>query len=393
MVLLGRLKNIADIINKNILYICDENNTLDDRYVTAITMALGLSRIVISEEAHGIPRVFIYGNVLSISKKCFADYTSEELTGLILYTYLVTRADCNIMYERVYVPTRELAMKYGIHNKDIITYIISALEYAAMMDIYYLYPLNTVIDTPVLDLVYSCNTEVADFYSGYLKARFKETNDLHYKIPKTRKDEEYNRTQNENMEKRAREMASKNAKQIYMMMKEDSLSEFMKKSHTLSGVSVDFDILFNEPNSKILYKRFISYVESRNQAMLPGSVNLSESTLNENITFGPKDESEFRYKLNKIIISSKYIDSEGDRTAILSNCFELKKKLEKFIEKETLKVNASKNEKDNKKQQSKMEYLNNMMAEIGQIEKEVVDMNIKPRKFGVFIEYPAGYDF
>lgn len=117
---------------------------------------------------------------------------------------------------------------------------------------------------------------------------------------------------------------------------------------------------------------------------------LFESSILLESMLTPDDQIELRFQLDKILVSAKYIDTEAQRAATLYEikCLELKisKKLKdimKRLKKHPDDVSLNKNK----------EVLLGYYNELENTRNEIVKTPQRQVHYGVFVKYPAGYDF
>ena len=110
---------------------------------------------------------------------------------------------------------------------------------------------------------------------------------------------------------------------------------------------------------------------------------MTESWLN------PKSEVEVRYQIDKIIADIRYASSEGDREIILMKIKNMTIKLIKTkgdIEKKLLKL------PNEKTYQHQLEFVNTMLDMLETYRIKVRDMEIKEKRYGIFLNMPVGYE-
>lgn len=110
--------------------------------------------------------------------------------------------------------------------------------------------------------------------------------------------------------------------------------------------------------------------------------SLSESYIN------PKNEVELRFQVDKIIADMRYAESESEREVILIKIKNLTIKLLKT----KIKYEAQyKKDPTNVELKAKIEYLQNFLDELEMLREKTVKMEIKQKRFGLFINYPTAY--
>ena len=102
----------------------------------------------------------------------------------------------------------------------------------------------------------------------------------------------------------------------------------------------------------------------------------------------PRSEVELRFQVDKIIADMRYAESESEREVILIKIKNLVLKLTKA--KLDLEKKLEKNPQD-ANIRSKYETVLNLLDELEMLRKKTVEMEIKEKRYGVWLAYPAGY--
>lgn len=102
----------------------------------------------------------------------------------------------------------------------------------------------------------------------------------------------------------------------------------------------------------------------------------------------PRSEVELRFQVDKIIADMRYAESESEREVILIKIKNLVLKLTKA--KLDLEKKLEKNPQD-ANIRSKYETVLNLLDELEMLRKKTVDMEIKEKRYGVWVAYPTGY--
>ena len=95
---------------------------------------------------------------------------------------------------------------------------------------------------------------------------------------------------------------------------------------------------------------------------------------------GPKSELELRFQVDKIITEIRYMESEAEREVVLFK-----------IKNTSLKIQKQLNH-THKALRQKAEYLQNLLDELDMLRKTTVGMNVKQKRYGIFVSWPEGYD-
>lgn len=125
-------------------------------------------------------------------------------------------------------------------------------------------------------------------------------------------------------------------------------------------------------------RRHPTYMDKKNE----GTASLMESFNN------PKTQIELRFQVDKIIADMRYAETEAEREIILIKIKNLTVKLAKEYTKAEA---AYKKNPGDVTLRDRMEYLQNFLDELDMLREKTVKMEIKKRRFGIFINYPEGY--
>lgn len=115
-----------------------------------------------------------------------------------------------------------------------------------------------------------------------------------------------------------------------------------------------------------------------------GDQAISESVMN------PKNEIELRFQIDKVITETKYIDTEADRQAVL---YRIKQLQVKLLNTETELRNRKKKDPNNNEIEMKIRYVGQMRNELDSLRMLVVNKAVVPKRYGVFVKYPSGYEY
>lgn len=111
----------------------------------------------------------------------------------------------------------------------------------------------------------------------------------------------------------------------------------------------------------------------------------------ENAAVSMKKQVNIRFEIDKIIVAAKYIDTEAQRAAVLYDirCLQLKLvNMRQDIEKKILRERG-----DTRLLKSDLELVNSYFDELDKIRNEIANTPQRQVHYGVFVKYPAGYDF
>ena len=324
--------------------------------------------------------------IVSFSADCHTKYEAETITALVLYGFAIHMV--NFMNQRIRTGLLHVINKYNLStSSNEVNQLAGVFQYVYSLNVPYLYPVKDFQSFPVLDLLFFLSPEI---YKHYAKFAIKHNGKPIKLIEDKREDklepvnnystffyftsaEDENENILDTMIRRDKRMAA----HLTTIANDGMIDEELEQIHELSNMIIKLKDILNDDQV------------STNHRVLT-TMSESSTLLNESFF---KSESEFRYKLNKIIIASKYLDSEDERTSILVDIYNLNSKLSKFIDKEESKMNTGKTKKEDIDQIAKVNYLRTMQDELKGLETSIVNSDIKPKKFGIFIEYPAGYDY
>ena len=321
--------------------------------------------------------------IISFSQDCGTKYDAETITALVMYAMAAHMT--NFVKQRVRGSLYHIISKYKLSTEsNEVNQLSGVFSYIFSIKFPYLVPTDKFETYPILDMLFFLSPAVYDSYAKFVSKTSKDHLKL---VAGTRHD-----AMAENQETDAIFSYHDNAVALNEAILIDMIKNDKRQAAYLTTVANDgkldseLEEIHEMSNIKIKLKDILTS-DGRSNNILFESV---AGIVNESIF---KSESEFRYKLNKIIIASKYLDTEDERTAILVDMYNLKGKLNKFIEKEEGKITNMKNKKEEMDQISKVAYLKAMLTELQTLETTIVNSDLKPKKFGVFMEYPAGYDY
>lgn len=311
-----------------------------------------------------------FGYTVEIHERCFRDYSAEELTALILHDILQNVQSCTAKERFLRAYNNVLS---EIDNEIILDLFndisLSEVCFMAFLDI-----CCRPFKAPIENSDYVATDEVlkgiglADAYDSYLgkalpmdlttvEERIEHDTKLDYRTMKT--------IFNACMDKTVR--------RYYTMIRGGiplvSLENVFAGKTTISSLGF--------VSRKRDFKR--NYAPMSGQ---PVNAVMTESWLN------PKSEVEVRYQIDKIIADIRYASSEGDREVILLKIRNMTIKLIKTkgeIEKKLLKL------PNEKTYQHQLEFVTNMLDMLETYRVKVRDMEIKEKRYGLFVTYPQGY--
>lgn len=113
-------------------------------------------------------------------------------------------------------------------------------------------------------------------------------------------------------------------------------------------------------------------------------ISLTESIMN------PQNEIELRFQIDKIITEMRYLETEAERSAIL---FRIKQLHLKLVRTEGELNNRLKKHPGDKNTMEKATYVEKCISELDNLRRKVVEKPVTPKHYGVFVQYPAGYEY
>lgn len=352
-----------------------KSNTLKAIYVNCVDNALIPDVYVLPSYYIGIGNYltsldyeFLNGNkyTIEIHERCFDKYTAEELTAIIIY-HIIQNVLSNTAKSRFLTAYTCAVDKYG--DKAIMKVFASTaydeIAYMIFMDIC-ARPLHAPKtennETPLVlissdDILKAYN--IYDIYYGAINNNGCSTGNLL-----------------EDGLKRELDKDSITTKTIIDMCIEGEIVKYYNELKcTLKMISID--------NIKNFRNCAAAIGSSTNNLDNVRAVN--ESFIN------PTNDTELQFKIDKIVTSMKYAESEDERAALLFKIKTLRLKLIK------LKNNYTKqNPQDNREKaelKAKIEVIDGYLFTIDKLRVEVINLEIVPKRYGVFIKYPEGYDY
>ena len=313
-----------------------------------------------------------FGYTVEIHERCFRDYTSEELTALILHDILQNVQSCTAKERFLRAYNNVLS---DIDNEIILDLFndisLSEICFMGFIDI-----CCRPFKAPIEDSDYVATDEVlkgmglGDAYDSYLN----KTTPLDLDTPedRIRKDTKLDyRT----MKTIIRACMDKDIRHYYTMIRNGI--PLVCLENVFAGKSTISSLGF--VSRKRDFKRHYTPLNAEKSSVPV----LTESWLN------PKSEIEVRYQLDKIISDIRYASSEGDREVILLKIKNLTIKMIKTkadIEKKLLKT------PNDPTYQHQLEFVVTMLDMLETYRVKVRDMEIKEKRYGLFLSYPVGYE-
>ena len=347
------------------------------RSIDTFTRFTGLKSIYINEvDNYLLPDVFImpifnksipeyrinadekvYGGYYSIEihERCFAKYTAEELTALVIHDILQNILS-NTAKTRMTMAYTAAIDKYSDES------IMSAFERVSIAEIMYLIhmdicmrpfhipitPNSTVASDEVLR-----NYGIVDAYeSAILKGQSMSLDNVDGMIKK-------------------------------------QVDKDIKNAETIVKACVQGDITYYYELFRINAPMVTVHNATDALKTIASLGFTAKKPMNESI-FQPTNETELQFQIDKVVTAMRFADSEDERAVLLYKLKNLRLKLISLRNDLQKKYNKTPSDKNIK---YKLDYINNYLEEVDRIRDELVKMEIKPKRYGIFIKYPEGYDY
>lgn len=133
---------------------------------------------------------------------------------------------------------------------------------------------------------------------------------------------------------------------------------------------------------------FISRMRNFKKRYQPVDTN-GELTVMSESYMNPKTVNDYRFQIDKIIMEKRYAENEAEREVVLIKIRNLTVKLLKLNENIDVKLKA---DPTNKGYLNDREIVANMLTELEALRASTVAMEIKEKKYGIWVKYPVGYE-
>lgn len=178
---------------------------------------------------------------------------------------------------------------------------------------------------------------------------------------------------------------------FYRLIESDQLEATLEKKHAEFGFKHSLRDLLSFSNN---FDKTMKFIKENAPNTIFEAFNGPKPMFEDYYTRTTNNAvAEMRYKLDKLIVKAKYVDNEFDRTLFITEAFKFGKNLDYLIEKESVNKEKANYQKYEKSIIDRLQALENMKREVEELRTNVVKQEIKPKKYGVFVEYPAGYDY
>lgn len=364
--------------------------------INAITGEDSLDTIYINNNDHyNIPDVFVmpifnkefnyfvldanvsdncpFGYTLEIHQRCFKKYTAEELTAIIIHDIMQNVQSCT-------AKTRLLNAYDHAIDKFKTADVMNIFDDISLAEILYIAMLDICarpFRVPTIDYDYVGTDEVlksiglADAYDSALAKMLPMSNNDPQDVIAKETEMDY-RT----MKTLLMACKDKTARLYYNMLRDGMPLVTIENILSSSASASSLGFVSRRKNFK---KRY-----DMNQSEGKEMTAMSESFMK------PTSEVDLRYQVDKIIMEMKFAESEAERSVILVKIRNLtvklmkaKKKIDDDIEKHP----------DDKNLQTKSDYMSSFLAELEVLRTKVMNMEIKEKRYGVFVKYPVNYEY
>lgn len=320
-----------------------------------------------------------FGYTIEIHARCFREYTAEELTAVIIHDILQNIQSCS-------AKTRFMKAYNHVMNKYTMEHVLEVFDTISSSEVAFMGFIDICcrpFRVPVMAHDYIGTDEVlknmglGDAYDSYLdkamngSRKFVNMDDSN-SSPEARMETEIKRDFT-TMHTIFQSCMDKDIRHYYQMIR-----------NGIPLISIDY--LMTRPSASAALG-FADKRKTFRRRMAATSTNettaLTESFIN------PKNEIELRFQVDKIIADMRYAETEAEREVILIKIKNLALKLTK--QKLKIEQQYKKNPTD-VAMRNKLEYLQNYLDELDMLREKTLSMNIKKKQYGVWIQYPVGYE-
>ena len=319
-----------------------------------------------------------FGYTVEIHQRCFTEFTAEELTAVVLHDILQNVQSCTAKAR--FIKAYNSALQQ--YNMDDILTLFDDISNSEVVFMAYMDICTRPFRVPIMEYDYIGTDEVlknmklGDAYDSYLNKTLYNTKRWVNRDNTMATPEALIDTETRNDHRLLKTILSacmdKDIRHYYAMVRNGvplvTLDHIFGSKHTVASLG----FISRKRNFK---KRLGADTDHRE--------SLTESFIN------PKNEIELRFQVDKIIAEMRYAETEAEREVILYKIKNLTIKLAKT--RMDLEKQMKKNPAD-KAISTRLEYVQNFLDELEMLREKTVKMEIKPRKFGLFISYPKGYE-
>ena len=317
-----------------------------------------------------------FGYTIEIHERCFTNYTPEELTAVVMHDIMQNVLSCS-------AKVRFMKAYNAIMNKyrtDDILSIFDNISNSEVTFMIYMDICTRPFRVPVMQYDYLGTDEVlktmglGDAYDSYLSKVFDSSNSW------------INVDSKNNTPEKRIEVDTKNDYRTVKTVLSACMDKDIRHYYTMvrNGVPlVTLDHIFGNATTVASLgmisrqRNFKSHYQPSNTVSA-----MSESFMN------PKNELEIRFQIDKIISEMRYAESEAEREVILFKIKNLSLKLYKT----QARLNKDYERRpDDKKLRTQIETVQNYLDELDALRDKTVKMDIKEKRYGVFVKTPVAY--
>ena len=314
-----------------------------------------------------------FGYTLEIHQRCFKKYTAEELTAIIIHDIMQNVQSCT-------AKTRLLNAYDHAIDKFKTADVMNIFDDISLAEILYIAMLDICarpFRVPTIDYDYVGTDEVlksiglADAYDSALAKMLPMSNNDPKDVIAKETEMDY-RT----MKTLLMACKDKTARLYYNMLRDGMPLVTIENILSSSASASSLGFVSRRKNFKKRYD--MNQSEDKEMAVM------SESFMK------PTSEVYLRYQVDKIIMEMKFAESEAERSVILVKIRNLTVKLmkaKKKIDDDIAKY------PDDKNLQTKSNYMSSFLAELEVLRTKVMNMEIKEKRYGVFVKYPVNYEY
>lgn len=316
-----------------------------------------------------------FGYTIEIHERVFNKLNPEELSAVIMHDILQNVMSCTAKARFVKAYNNAIA-KY--RNDDILN-LFDAISASEVMFMAYLDICCRPFCVPVMDADYVGCDEVlkgmglGDAYDSYLDKVLPMSNDT----PESRI-MKYTRDDYRTMRTILRSCMDKDIRHYYNMVRTGvplvTLDNIFVGRVTVSSLG------FISRKREFQHR----YIPNTSPFTDDGNSAMMESFIN------PKSELELRFQVDKIIADMRYAENEPEREVILIKIKNLSIKLTK--QKIKLEDKLKKNPQDTVVR-GQYETVMNLLDELEMLREKTVKMEIKEKRYGVWVQYPSDYSW
>lgn len=317
-----------------------------------------------------------FGYTIEIHERCFDDYSAEELTAAVMHDIMQNVQSCS-------AKVRFMKAYNSVMNKYKTDDILSTFDNISNSEVTFMIYMDICtrpFRVPVMQYDYLGTDEVlktmglGDAYDQYLNKVYDSS--VHWINPDSK---------NDTPEKRI-EIETKNDYRTVKTVLSACMDKDIRHYYNMvrNGVPlVTLDYIFGNKTT-VASLGLISRQRNFKSNYQPSNTveAMSESFVN------PKNELEIRFQIDKIISEMRYAESEAEREVIL---FKIKNLSLKLYKTQTRLTKEYEHRADDKKLRKQIETIQNFLDELDALRDKTVKMDIKEKRYGVFVKTPVAY--